>query len=205
MIYGYIRTSRAAVDGLAGMHPETQLQALADAGVDPVNIVSDVGISGSVPAGERPGWTGLDARLLRGDTLTVAALDRISRNRVELVAAVESLHQRGVGIASLAPAESWLHALVPRQPYLPVGVNSFAGSPPRPGRVAGQRCRPPLVHVQVRATDTRGSDLHDAIVGVLQLRVWHIFRGDTEWGLVNNCFHNKPLLGLQGSSIVGLL
>ena len=82
---------------------------------------------------------------------------------------------------------------------------SFAGSPPRPGRVAGQRCRPPLVHVQVRATDTRGSDLHDAIVGVLQLRVWHIFRGDTEWGLVNNCFHNKPLLGLQGSSIVGLL
>ena len=243
MIYGYIRTSRAAVDGLAGMHPETQLQALADAGVDPVNIVSDVGISGSVPAGERPGWTGLDARLLRGDTLTVAALDRISldarllrgdtltvaaldrisldarllrgdtltiaaldrisRNRVELVAAVESLHQRGVGIASLAPAESWLHALVPRQPYLPVGVNSFAGSPPRPGRVAGQRCRPPLVHVQVRATDTRGSDLHDAIVGVLQLRVWHIFRGDNEWGPVNNCFHNKPLLGLQGSSIVG--
>ena len=46
MIYGYIRTSRAAVDGLAGMHPETQL---------------------------------------RGDTLTVAALDRVSRNRVEEV------------------------------------------------------------------------------------------------------------------------
>ena len=203
MIYGYIRTSRAAVDGLAGMHPETQLQALADAGVEPVNIVSDVGISGSVPAGDRPGWTGLDARLIRGDTFTVAALDRISRNRVELVSIVESLHRRGVGIASLAPAESWLHPLVPRQPYLPVGVNSFAGSPPRPGRVAGQRCRPPLVHVQVRATDTRGSDLHDAIVGVLQLRVWHIFRGDTEWGPVNNCFHNKPLLGLQGSSIVG--
>ena len=33
MIYGYIRTSRAAVDGLAGMHPETQVQVLADAGV----------------------------------------------------------------------------------------------------------------------------------------------------------------------------
>ena len=48
MIHGYIRTSRAAVDGLAGMHPETQVQALADAGVDPVNIVSDVGVSGSV-------------------------------------------------------------------------------------------------------------------------------------------------------------
>ena len=55
MIYGYIRTSRAAVDGLAGMHPETQLQALADAGVEPVNIVSDVGISGSVPVRRPPG------------------------------------------------------------------------------------------------------------------------------------------------------
>ena len=103
MIYGYIRTSRAAVDGLAGMHPETQVQALAGAGVEPVNIVSDVGVSGSVPAGERPGWRELDARLLRGDTLTVAALDRISRNRVELMAVVESLHRRGVGITSLAP------------------------------------------------------------------------------------------------------
>ena len=35
MIYGYIRTSRAAVDGLAGMHPETQVQTLAEAGVEP--------------------------------------------------------------------------------------------------------------------------------------------------------------------------
>ena len=58
MIYGYIRTSRAAVDGLVGMHPETQLQALAGAGVEPDNIVSDVGISGSVPVIDRPGWTG---------------------------------------------------------------------------------------------------------------------------------------------------
>ena len=38
MIYGYIRTSRAAVDGLADMHPETQVRALVDAGVDPACI-----------------------------------------------------------------------------------------------------------------------------------------------------------------------
>ena len=55
MIYGYIRTSRAAVDGLAGMHPETQVQALAGPDVDPVNIVSDVGISGSGPGRRTPG------------------------------------------------------------------------------------------------------------------------------------------------------
>ena len=111
MIYGYLRTSRAAVDGLAGMHPETQLQALADAGVELANIFQDVGISGSVLVSGRPGWTELDAKLIRGDTVTVAALDRISRNRLDLVGVVESLHRRGVGIASLAPAESWLHPL----------------------------------------------------------------------------------------------
>ena len=50
MICGYIRTSLAAVDGLAGMHPETQLRALADAGVEPANIVSDVGIASMAPS-----------------------------------------------------------------------------------------------------------------------------------------------------------
>ena len=99
MIYGYLRTSRTAVDGLA------------DAGVEGASIFQDVGSSGSVPVSDRPGWTQLDTRLRRGDTVTVAALDRISRNRVDLVGVVESLHRRGVGIASLAPAESWLHPL----------------------------------------------------------------------------------------------
>ena len=82
MIYGYLRTSRTAVDGLAGMHPETQLQALADAGVEGTSIFQDVGISGSVLVSDRPGWTELDPKLRRGDTLTVAALDRVSRNRL---------------------------------------------------------------------------------------------------------------------------
>ena len=55
MIYGYLRTSRAAVDGLSGMHSDTKLQALADAGVKPDNIYQDVGISGSVLVSYRPG------------------------------------------------------------------------------------------------------------------------------------------------------
>ena len=50
MIYGYIRTSRAAVDGLAGMHPETQVQALAGAGVELAHIVCGVGITSLAPA-----------------------------------------------------------------------------------------------------------------------------------------------------------
>ena len=111
MIYGYLRTSRTAVDGLAGMHPETQLQALADAGVEGTSIFQDVGISGTVLVSDRPGWTELDPKLRRGDTLTVAALDRVSRNRLGPGG------RRGVaapargGPRFLAPAESWLHPL----------------------------------------------------------------------------------------------
>ena len=82
MIYGYLRTSRAAVDGLAGMHLETQLQALANAEVELANIFQDVGISGSVLVSDRPGWTELEARLRRGDTLTIAAPDWINGNRL---------------------------------------------------------------------------------------------------------------------------
>ena len=82
MINGYLRTYRAAVDGLAGMRSETQFQALADSGVELANIFQEVGISGSVLVSDRPGWTELEARLHHGDTRTVAALDRLSRNRI---------------------------------------------------------------------------------------------------------------------------
>ena len=93
------------------MHPETRIQALAEAGVQLAKIFHDVGISGSVLVSDRPGWTELDTKLIRGDAVTMASLDRISRNRLDLVGFVESLHRRGVGIASLAPSEYWLRPL----------------------------------------------------------------------------------------------
>ena len=46
----------------------------------------------------------------------MAALDRISRNRLDLVGVVESLHRRGVGIASLAP---WNPGSIRSAPTLP--------------------------------------------------------------------------------------
>ena len=38
MFYGYLRTSRVAADGLAGMYLETQLWVLADADVVQADI-----------------------------------------------------------------------------------------------------------------------------------------------------------------------
>ena len=55
MIYGYLRTSRAAVDGLAGMHPETQFQAMATAEVEHDDIFQDVEVSDSVQINGRLG------------------------------------------------------------------------------------------------------------------------------------------------------
>ena len=75
MIYGYIRTSRAAVDGLAGMHHENpgpgSGRCRGGAGQHRLGRGS---LRLRPGTGERPGWTGLDAQLLRGDTLTAAAL-----------------------------------------------------------------------------------------------------------------------------------
>ena len=82
MINGYLRTYCAAVDGLAGMHSETQFQALVDAGVGLANTFQDVGISGSLLVSDRLGWTEREARLRRGDTRTITALDWLSRNRI---------------------------------------------------------------------------------------------------------------------------
>ena len=89
------------------------------AGVELANIFQDVGVSDSVPVSDRPGWTELDAKLIRGDTLTVAALDRISRNRLDLVGVVESIKRRiAVGIRRAA-VEGRYHgrprALTPEQ------------------------------------------------------------------------------------------
>ena len=79
------------------------------------------------PSRPTPRWTGLDACLVRGPILTVAALDRISPNRVELVPAVESLHWHRVGIASVAPSQSWQKSL---------------SAHPRRGRADGGRGHP---------------------------------------------------------------
>ena len=90
-------------------------------GVELANIFQDVGISGSILVSDRPGWTELDTKLIRGDTVTVAALDRISRNRLDLVGVVWS-HCTGAGWASLP----WLR----RNP----GSIRLAPTPPRSSR-----------------------------------------------------------------------
>ena len=105
MLYGYLRTSLTAVDGQAGDAP---LNPTPSPGRRRGPAGQRLSGRGHLRPGQRP--PGLD----RAWTLRCAAAipspwppwTGSARNRVDLVGVVESLHRRGVGIASLAPAES---------------------------------------------------------------------------------------------------
>jgi putative DNA-invertase from lambdoid prophage Rac len=82
---------------------ENQLREIAAAGFDiaPKRLVTET-ISGSVPASERAGFSGLINRLEEGDVLVVTKLDRLGRNAMDVRATVEALTGLGVRVHCLA-------------------------------------------------------------------------------------------------------
>ena len=105
-IFGHIRTSRQLQEGVPGMDPASQELQLRRAGVPLANLFRDVGVSGSTGTLERKAWHQLDGRLAGGDTLVVAAIDRIGRRWPDTVRSICELRDRGVKIRSLAEAEA---------------------------------------------------------------------------------------------------
>ena len=71
----------------AGSDPEAQAHQLRQEGVPEANIYRDVGVSGGTGTNSRPGWRALNARLVPGDILVVAAIDRIGRRWMDTVEA----------------------------------------------------------------------------------------------------------------------
>ena len=62
---------------------------------------SDDGVSGTVAATQRPGLGGLLAYVREGDTVVVAAIDRLGRNTIDVLHTVEALTDKGVSVVSL--------------------------------------------------------------------------------------------------------
>lgn len=62
---------------------------------------SDIGVSGSVPAADRPGFAELMAYIRKGDVLHVAAVDRLGRDALDVQATVRALMVKGVAIEVL--------------------------------------------------------------------------------------------------------
>lgn len=59
---------------------------------------SDEGISGSVPAANRPGFARLLSHIRKGDTLHVYAVDRLGRDALDVQATVRKLLDKGVAV-----------------------------------------------------------------------------------------------------------
>lgn len=96
-VFAYCRVSTA------DQTTENQLREIAAAGFDvaPKRIVTET-VSGSVPASEREGFSGLINKLEEGDVLVVTKLDRLGRNAMDVRATVEALTGLGVRVHCLA-------------------------------------------------------------------------------------------------------
>ncbi len=97
MLIGYARVSSA------GDRQSTQWQVLelVKAGVDERNIYQDNAPGSSM---DRPGLVAALGYCQAGDTLVTWKLDRLSRSLKDLVATVDDLKARGVGLWSLTEA-----------------------------------------------------------------------------------------------------
>lgn len=59
---------------------------------------SDAGVSGAVPAAQRPGFAKLLAFIRKGDTLHVYAVDRLGRDALDVQTTVRALLDKGVAV-----------------------------------------------------------------------------------------------------------
>ncbi|MFZ8807237.1 MAG: recombinase family protein, partial [Pyrobaculum sp.] len=118
----YIRVSRE------DEQPENQEFAVyrwaAERGHQIIEAVRDVGVSGVLPPGERPGWQKVTQSLESADGVVVYALDRIARSLWDLAAVVKELESRGKLLLSVR--EEWLQSVDPKVRQLIISVLGWA-------------------------------------------------------------------------------
>lgn len=64
-------------------------------------IFSDDGVSGAIAASQRPAMSALVAYVREGDTVVVAAIDRLGRDTIDVLTTVDALKTKGVSIVSM--------------------------------------------------------------------------------------------------------
>ena len=90
---GYARVSTQ------DQHPEAQAERLLSYGCEPDLIFTDHGVSGAKAS--RPEWDRCLAQLRKGDVLVAVRLDRIGRSVKNVIAVLEDLKAREVGLVFL--------------------------------------------------------------------------------------------------------
>jgi putative DNA-invertase from lambdoid prophage Rac len=66
-----------------------------------VRWYQDDGVSGSIPASQRPQMSKLLEAVQEGDSLVVSAIDRLGRNTLDVMHTVETLKAKGVSVVSM--------------------------------------------------------------------------------------------------------
>jgi DNA invertase Pin-like site-specific DNA recombinase len=121
-LVAYVRVSRE------DEQPENQEFAIfkwaAERGHQVVETVRDVGVSGALPPGERPGWRKVTQLLESADGVVVYALDRVARSLWDLAAVVRELESKGKLLLSVR--EEWLQNVDPRVRQLIISVLGWA-------------------------------------------------------------------------------
>jgi DNA invertase Pin-like site-specific DNA recombinase len=59
------------------------------------------GVSGSIPASQRPAMSALLSYVREGDTVVVVAIDRLGRNTIDVLSTVEALQAKKVSVVSM--------------------------------------------------------------------------------------------------------
>lgn len=59
------------------------------------------GVSGTIPAAQRPAMSALLAYVREGDTVVVVAIDRLGRNTIDVLSTVETLQAKKVSVVSM--------------------------------------------------------------------------------------------------------
>lgn len=93
--YGRVSTTEQAA--------ANQRQELTAAGysIPPRHWFADEGVSGKVPAMQRPAFAGMLGKLREGDCLVVSKLDRLGRDAIDVLSTIEHLSAEGVRVKVL--------------------------------------------------------------------------------------------------------
>lgn len=98
-VYIYLRVSTDKQD------LETQMESvkrwLSEKGITEYKIVKDEGVSGSVPAKQRPGFSNLLNIIEEGDILVVSELTRIGRSLSDVIFTLDELTKRGIRVVAV--------------------------------------------------------------------------------------------------------
>jgi DNA invertase Pin-like site-specific DNA recombinase len=92
--FGYVRVSTD------DQTTENQKRSIAER-YQNVRWYSDDAVSGAIVAAQRPKLSQLLGTVQNGDTVVVAAIDRLGRNTVDVLTTVELLKNKGVSVVSL--------------------------------------------------------------------------------------------------------